>query len=152
MRELRWTLPLVNALGDAVAPVVLSHGYRSRHAAGVACEIERRGCSLLSNAALPAADRDVLLGKLRVEAGGRGRSETGAALAYWEFMPRIFVAFLSFAAALAGQDHTAWRDYGGASDSAQYSALRRSHPGMSASSKSPGRIRPPTGGSTSSIR
>src|SRR5579884_4480681 len=32
---------------------------------------------------------------------------------------------LSVAALLAAQDHTTWRDYGGAADAAQYSALKQ---------------------------
>src|SRR5947199_7326595 len=38
-------------------------------------------------------------------------------------MFRSLFALLVFAAALGAQDHRTWRDYGGASDSAQYSAL-----------------------------
>src|SRR3954467_11776916 len=43
-------------------------------------------------------------------------------------MSRSLFAFLIVAAVLGAQDHTTWRDYGGASDSAQYSALTQITP------------------------
>src|SRR3954468_21493163 len=43
-------------------------------------------------------------------------------------MSRSFFAFLLIAGGLAAQDHTTWRDYGGASDSAQYTALTQITP------------------------
>lgn len=40
-------------------------------------------------------------------------------------MPKSISVFLLLSLCLAAQDHTGWRDYGGASDSAQYSALKQ---------------------------
>src|SRR5689334_17787809 len=38
---------------------------------------------------------------------------------------RFAAVFLAFGLAAAAQDHTTWNDYGGAADSAQYSALNQ---------------------------